>query len=80
MNPISDWLSNVSGPFDGYKAYLGAAGFLLLAGYSLVTRQPEAAVQYFSLALGVAGIRHAQDKAAPADPEPLPLSPPAKAA
>ena len=51
--------------FDGYKTYIGGAGFMALALYYLLGANPDyaQAATYFSLALTAMGLRHAVSKA-----------------
>ena len=46
-------------PLSGWKSYLAAAGFVLVAGYYAYHGQQERAVEMFLLALSVAGLRSA---------------------
>ena len=47
----------------GWKTYLGAAAFMLLAVYNVLEGQYEEAVKNFALAMGLIGIGHKIEKA-----------------
>lgn len=47
---------------DGYKTYIGAAGFALLGVYHLIQGEGAKATEYFAYALSILGIRHAITK------------------
>lgn len=49
---------------DGYKTYIAAAGFVLLAAYHAIEGDFEEASKYFAMALGFLGVRHAIAKKA----------------
>ena len=51
-------------PLSGWKTYLAAVGFLIVAGYYAYQGQHEKAVEMFLLAMTAAGLRHAVAAAA----------------
>lgn len=55
-------LSPLLAPLQGYKTYIGAAGFLALATMSLLNSDYNGAASYFSLFMATAGLRSAISK------------------
>lgn len=50
---------------DGYKAYIGGAGAILLGIYYIIDGKIEDAVAMIALGLGIAGIRDKQERIKP---------------
>jgi alcohol dehydrogenase class IV len=60
------WLSQIGA---GYKSYIAAAGFGLLALYHAIEGNTEKAAEFVTAALAVVGIRHALTATKPTEPE-----------
>lgn len=50
---------------DGYKAYIGGSGAILLGVYYLIDGKIEDAITMFAFGMGVLGIRSKQERIKP---------------